>query len=68
MSSGCTDTPDRAAGNTDSDHTAAPADMRIHTGMSRIGTAGSFHNHTRSSRADTRADVPCDEHPLRSLQ
>ena len=45
--------------------TVVPADTHIRTtaGMSRIRIHSS-----RSTRADTRADVPCDERPQRFLE
>jgi hypothetical protein len=66
-------TQNRVAGNSHSGWTAGTRDPRTHctadthirttAGMSRIRIHSS-----RSTRADTRADVPCDERPQRFLE
>ena len=57
-------TPNRVAGNGHSGRTAGThTHIRTTAGMSRIRIHSS-----RSARADTRADVPCDERPQRFLE
>ena len=63
----CTHTPDRAAGNTIAIISRSRL-IRVSILVCPYRYGWYIPQWTRSSRAGTRADAPCDEHPLRSLQ